>query len=617
MASGPSPHQQYVSGVSAQHGAQVAAGIFHGNVKFGSPEDSQKDFEKKVTECRNALDPCVDPNVDREKLISTKGMRVAGTCEWIRENEAYKSWLYGDVRLLWISGGPGKGKTMLSIFVTEELEEITQSMEDARLLFYFCSHQDEKRNTAVAVLRGLVHQIVEERPKLIKLAQDDDLSKMFCVLDGLDECDKDTLSVLVPKIVDLFSPKNSQPAIQAFKLAILAAAIDIRSSSTLIDTERAIRDKIALCGPSLKVQEQEVGLVHQSARDYLLRKERDSDAVLEEFPKLFDVSKPFFHKDSDLRENWWRAYAKGRWPCHKPPLLHVASHCGIVPWVQEILTKRGWIFPFRKLANKKDITGRNPLSYAAEQGHEAVARLLLDRGADVNAEDVNVDGETALILAAKQGHEAVARLLLDRGAEVNAKSINSISETALIGAVRQGHEAVARLLLDRGADINAEYWNYQTPLMLAAFEGHEAVVRLLLNCGADVNTKNPYHQTPLMLAAKQGHEAVVRLLLDRGADVNMKSRYDHTPLMLAAFKGHEAVVRLLLDCGADVNTKDQYDQTPLILAVSEGQEAVVRLLLDYEADVNAKNAKGWTALQRAAAEGHEGVVRMLKSAGAS
>jgi hypothetical protein len=54
------------------------------------------------------------------------------------------------LNLLWISGGPGKGKTMLSIFLTEELEK----MENAELLFYFCNHQDEKRNIAVAVRDG-------------------------------------------------------------------------------------------------------------------------------------------------------------------------------------------------------------------------------------------------------------------------------------------------------------------------------------------------------------------------------------------------------------------------------------------------------------------------------
>jgi hypothetical protein len=46
---------------------------------------------------------------------------------------------------------------MLSIFLTEELERISQETENAELLFYFCSHQDEKRNTALTLLRGLVY----------------------------------------------------------------------------------------------------------------------------------------------------------------------------------------------------------------------------------------------------------------------------------------------------------------------------------------------------------------------------------------------------------------------------------------------------------------------------
>jgi hypothetical protein len=93
---------------------------------------------------------------------------VAGTCEWIRRDASYRAWLNSDgdgsgndsnnddTRLLWISGGLGKGKTMMSVFLTEELERRIASREDVDLVFFFCSAQDEKRNTAVAVLRGLV-----------------------------------------------------------------------------------------------------------------------------------------------------------------------------------------------------------------------------------------------------------------------------------------------------------------------------------------------------------------------------------------------------------------------------------------------------------------------------
>jgi Cdc6-like AAA superfamily ATPase len=112
-------------------------------------------------------------------VISAKGSRVVGTCEWITYNESYLAWLNsdgdgdgsnnGDTRLLWISGGPGKGKTMLSVFLTEELERHTASIPNAELAF-FCSAKDEKRNTATAALRGLVHQIIAKCPQLVKHA---------------------------------------------------------------------------------------------------------------------------------------------------------------------------------------------------------------------------------------------------------------------------------------------------------------------------------------------------------------------------------------------------------------------------------------------------------------
>ena len=58
--------------------------------------------------------------------------------------------------------------------------------------------------------------------------------------------------------------------------------------------------------------------------------------------------------------------------------------------------------------------------FAAQGGHEAMAKLLLQHGADVAA--ASNDGDTALMLAALGGHEAVAQLLLQHGADVAAAS---------------------------------------------------------------------------------------------------------------------------------------------------------------------------------------------------
>jgi hypothetical protein len=130
--------------------------------------------EQAAVAYRNALF-LTDPYVDRESVISAKGTRESGTYEWIAQDAKYCAWLNSDgegsnndnTRLLWISGGPGKGKTMLSLFLTEELERHTASIPNAKLAFFFCSAQDEKRSTAVVVLRGLVHQIITTRPQLV------------------------------------------------------------------------------------------------------------------------------------------------------------------------------------------------------------------------------------------------------------------------------------------------------------------------------------------------------------------------------------------------------------------------------------------------------------------
>jgi hypothetical protein len=71
-------------------------------------------------------------------------------------------------------------------------------------------------------------------------------------------------------------------AIRPLTLQELAAIIGVQSSA-FITTEQAVRDQIAFCGPFLKVHEHEVALVHQSARDYLLREEPAGNPVLGEF----------------------------------------------------------------------------------------------------------------------------------------------------------------------------------------------------------------------------------------------------------------------------------------------------------------------------------------------
>ena len=260
-----------------------------------------------------------------------------------------------------------------------------------------------------------------------------------------------------------------------------------------------------------------------------------------------------------------------------------------------------------------DIHGATALIYAAFDGSEAVAKLLLDHGANVAA--AANDGSTALTATALVGHEAVAKLLLDNGANV-ASADNNDEKTALICAAAGGHEAVTKLLLDNGSNVATAANNGRTALYFAAFCGHEAVTKLLLDHGADVASADNDGVTALMLSAQGGHEAVTKLLLDNGSNVAAASKDGSTALMLALAGGHEAVAKLLLENGANVAAADMNGATALMLSAQGGHEAVTKLLLDNGSNVAAASKDGSTALMLALAGGHEAVAKLLLENGA-
>lgn len=119
-----------------------------------------------------------------------------------------------------------------------------------------------------------------------------------------------------------------------------------------------------------------------------------------------------------------------------------------------------------------------------------------------------------------------------------------------------------------------------TPLIAASWLGFEDLVRRLLAAGHNINGADSQGRTPLSCAAELGHEAMVGLLLDQ-VDVKAESKdmYGRTPLATAAGRGHEAVVRLLIERqDVEVDSRNNEGNTPLIYADYNGHKAVVELL---------------------------------------
>jgi hypothetical protein len=177
-----------------------------------------------------------NPQDDLTAIRRSKGERIEGTCEWLLVREEYTTWLIQDgVGLLWLVGAPGIGKTMISSFLVDELEERARNSPGMVFAYYFCDNKDERRNSSTAIIRGLLLQLLRQDHGLIQLVQPDfNLMKAglwedfyalwrnfvsvlslvrareVCLLiDALDECDISTRRDLLRSLTTLFN--KTQP----------------------------------------------------------------------------------------------------------------------------------------------------------------------------------------------------------------------------------------------------------------------------------------------------------------------------------------------------------------------------------------------------------------------
>ncbi|KAJ7474907.1 ankyrin repeat-containing domain protein [Mycena latifolia] len=329
------------------------------------------------------------------------------------------------------------------------------------------------------------------------------------------------------------------------------------------------------------------------------------------------------------------------------------------------------------LANNADVNIKSiqrptstALLRAVAQGFEEIVRILIQHGADVNLE---TERGTPLQVASNQGNYAMARLLIDEGAQIKTrgKPGGSVLESAMSG----GHKEILCLLLEKGTkedshrpsldiqgvvtldviDLLLEYGaRHGSALPMAARNGHFEVVRLLLEYGADIKAETELTHSnasadaeiyfredesndPLHEAARHGHLDVVHFLLENGATtfvptvhtairsgkcelVRFLLKYgepESGPMLhLAATNGHLEVVRFLLEFGADI-MEESFNLPALEAAVYTGARnghlEIVRLLLDSgQISPNFLHIHGhFPALHQAVSNRHLKIVRLL------
>ena len=248
--------------------------------------------------------------------------------------------------------------------------------------------------------------------------------------------------------------------------------------------------------------------------------------------------------------------------------------------------------------------GFTPLLHAVLAGDPQVVAVLLAAGADVD--DAGPDGVTALMLALTKRRTAVARLLLERGADPRPVEAGY---GALHLAAATGQLAIAERMLARGADPDVRLERPQR--LTNAFE-----IGVFTSPGSGRLTQ--IGSTPFLVAAKSADAPMMRLLAGAGADPTRTTDDGTNALMLAAGLGKRAATDITyydwteakavealaagLELGLDVNAANAHGETALHAAAYHNANRVVRFLVDRGAHLDAQNAARQTPLR--IAEGH-------------
>ncbi|KAJ3498372.1 hypothetical protein NLG97_g1171 [Lecanicillium saksenae] len=617
------------------------------------------------------------PEVDRSSLIALKGRRAEGTCEWLVQHPSYLEWLSGtDPPLLWISGGPGKGKTMLAIYITEALQRSVIS-SDSVLLYYFCSSRDRNRNTAVTIMRGIIHQWLTFHPQLVQhiknyfegsettkstisnfvslwrlfliLMQQSTSRQIVCVLDGLDECESDSLKQLLDAIGEYIS-KHEKETPANLKIILLS-----RPRPQILENKLGHHRRIKLDDADAHIGQDVEKYIFAKVAELASEQSLSDDMLLQLRRTLMAGAEGTFlwvgFVADELKGKSWHKIEqillrlpKGLGGIYQRLLQQVEAKEQLVPTLQ-------WIVLAARPLTVNELTAATGTMASNELAATEVMKNQLDscgllvkiEGDVVNlvhesakeffqSDQVNVDG-ISMFYMNHATHRKLMRTCL-RIIEESYTSTDRVSSeaarTTLLPYASMHWPDHFRHVHDKASELCRPffqteslfrerwwetYWDHEqyggappsfTLLHFAAYFGDIFWATSLIHAhGSDrkahaklVSRKDNYGRTPLFWAATQGHKDMVELLLDHGAQVNSKDRSNLTALHIAITAGHQDIVSVLIDRSASIEGKAIYGDTPLIRAIQANSEEIIEILLQHGARVDGlPNPPGFPILK--------------------
>lgn len=309
------------------------------------------------------------------------------------------------------------------------------------------------------------------------------------------------------------------------------------------------------------------------------------------------------------------------------------------------LATEGFVAGVRKVLAYSDVSleikggpyGQTPLAIAAENGKDDVVKLLLEKGADVNARDN--DNMTPFVVAFFGGHKDIAIQLIDAKADLDGETPNG--NTCLDLAVSEKDMKFVRLLLENGASVTKSEGRRPVGILrMSVQQGNLEITTILLSHGASpfevddegltathdaVQADDPamletllqnaikhvpevFDWTPLHLAAMMGD---VELIKAHATLIDVKDTRGRTPLHWASLRGHLEAVNTLCNMQTDLQAQDEDGMTALHLAITGENTEIVKALADKSDLSTVRDLDGWSPIYYARSLGHEDIVSVL------
>ncbi|UKZ54630.1 hypothetical protein TrVGV298_008440 [Trichoderma virens] len=589
----------------------------------------------------------------------------SGTGQWFLDLKEFQHWITGNNHILFCHGIPGSGKTILTSLTINHLFSKFRGGHEVGMAYIYFDYKRVEEQKLEKLLASLLkqlagslpylpestkelyrqHSITRTRPSLAELITEfeyiiSQYSKLFIVLDALDECQSSDLVQFLSKlsnlqkdhVVNILATSRPIPIIVDWFSNVNSTKLEIRSETS--DITKYIEGHIGLL-PNVAQRNlplaEEIKVVISEAADgmFLLAKIyltllQDKMTVNEIREQLGGFkSQTQGKQDNQKREILREAYEQAieRINSQKEGLRFLAMR--VLTWVTFVKREITILELQHALAtevgtptlNHDCLPDLKDISYVClglvtvdEYSHiirlaHYTAQQYLERTQNRWSSTANATIARCCLTYLSFNAFGSGACLSDEEFEDRVKSfpLYDYAANCWMHHISHDEEPIKEVMcfLQSQTKVEASLqamnavkqhsfhknysqefpWNMPI-LHLTIYFRLVQVMKSLLERGYDPDSEDSSGWSPLIRASYYGQEATARLLIDAGAALEAKdARTGSTPLIWAIKGGHIAVVELLLDRGSNVNSQDRSGLTPLALAAFYDQETIVKLLL--------------------------------------